>query len=120
MFGIFCFIRSHDSAALEDELQRQCVLLEVTHPQRRRDRTQLPRDRSHHLAEKRIEFRDRRKRVEAPAKCFVRSPQLGRTLQRERLSLACEGSLHFVHALRLRDVCCDATNRARFLRVVVE
>src|SRR5258708_34567204 len=71
-FGIFRFIRGHDPSTLEDKLQLQCVLLEVTQPQSRRDRTQLPRDRSHHLAKKLIEYRDRRKRAEASAKSLVR------------------------------------------------
>src|SRR5260221_14554372 len=119
-FGILCFVRGHYSAILEDQLQRQGVLLEVTHSQRGRDGTQLPGHGSHYLTKKVIQFAHRGKRIETSAKCFVRSPQLGRTLQRERLSLACKGSLHFLRALRLRNVCCDATNRARFLRVVVE
>jgi hypothetical protein len=39
--------------SFQDELQRQGILLEITRPQRRSDRTQLAGDRIHHLPKER-------------------------------------------------------------------
>src|ERR1700730_5580094 len=119
-FGILGFVRGHHSAILEDQFQRQGVLLEVTHAQGGRDGTQLPSHGSHYLTKEVIQFAHRGKRVETSAKRFVRSPQLGRTLQRERLSLAGKSSLHFLRVFRLRNVCCYATNPIRFLGAVAQ
>src|SRR5882762_818598 len=111
LFGILCFVRGHHSAILEDQLQRQGVLLEVTHAQRGRDRTQLPGHGSHYLTKEIIQFAHRGQRVETSAKCFVRSPQLDRTLLCEHFAFVCYSRLHFLGALRVGDVGRDATNR---------
>jgi len=57
---------------LEDEFQRQSVLLHVEHSQGGKESTQLPSDGGHDLSKKVVQLRDLREPIETCAKCFVR------------------------------------------------